>query len=807
MLKNYLKIALRVLLKYKGYAFINVAGLAIGMACCVLILLFVRDELSYDDFHQQKENIFRVNLTINLDTGAMDVATTSPLIGPIMEETYPEVSQYVRLKAAEKTLLSYGDLQLYEERFFFADAALFAMFNFTLQRGNPETALTEPYSLVMTAATAARYFPGEDPIGKVLRYENTHDYKITGILDEVPANSHLKFDCLASYNSLNAMAGGNFEQIMDISGAVTYLLLSDPSRADALQEQFPNLIATHMTALGDQATSFFQLSLEPLAKIHLYDDLANEIAEKGNITYIYIFLSIAFFILVIACINFMNLATARSMDRAREVGIRKVLGAVRWQLIRQFLGEAFVMAALSLLLTIVLVELILPYFNTLAEKELSLNYIGDPQIWIGLLGITLLVGGIAGIYPALALSSFQPVDTLKGSSKMAAAKATGKQLFSMLGVRKTLVVFQFSISIMLIIATLVVWQQMQYFQEKELGLNSEQIITVPIREAGFADKYDLVKKEISRIPGVVSVAAMSEAPGKNDKRLNSIRPEDMPPDAFVTVQVNAVDTDFLNTFDIGLVEGRDFSRELTSDSSEAVIINETLAKMVGWNDNALGKKIFWGSENRSRAVIGVVRDYHHVSLQVAIDPMMMVIDQSNFDNLAIKIGEGNLAATLSALERQWQQLYPNYPFEYTFVNDDFASQYESETRLSKVFLNFAIIAIVVACLGLFGLTAFSARQRSKEIGVRKVLGASVGSVVTLIARDFLLLVLLANLIAWPLAWLGMDYWLQEFAYRINPGVGTFLLAGGAALLIALLTVSYQSIKAALANPVDALKYE
>lgn len=817
MFKNYLKIAFRNLLKNKSYTFINIFGLALGIACCVLILLFVRDELSYDRFHEKGKRIYRVFTDINFSGKELSIATTPPPMGPALSEDFPEITNVVRFRQAAKTLLSYEKKRYYEKEVFFADSSLFRMMNFPLLKGDPETALANPFSMVITGETARRYFGDTDPMGKIIRYQNKYDFIITGILKNIPQNSHIRFDFLGSYASLYEIEDENFNVWHRITDVYTYILLPEKSHAAELDKKFPGLVKKYMGDKGENITDMIKFHLQPLGDIHLHSDLDNEIADNGSAAYVYIFATIAAFVLLIACINFMNLATARAMDRAREVGMRKVLGAYRLQLIKQFLGESVLMSFLALILAGCMVELALPFFNAISAKTLAIDYTNDVTMLLILPGIALLTGLLSGSYPALVLSGYKPVLVLKGASlhSLMSRKRGGLRR---LNLRRVLVVFQFTISIALIAGSLIIYNQLQYFKNRPVGFDREQIVVIPVRDPAFAGRYQVLKNQMKQNPGVINASALAATPGKNEASLGTFVIEGESGEEDIQMFYLPADYDFLRTFGIELIAGRDFSQEFGSDDREAFILNESAVKRFGWRlndsgesganhvDSPIGKKLRRGKTREGR-VVGVVKDFNMFSLQEKIEPFVFYIDPVLFQSLAVKISSQNVSATLQALEEKWRGFYPGEPFEYSFVDEDFESHYRSEEKFSRIFLSFTGLAILIACLGLFGLVSFTVQKAAKEIGVRKVLGASVSNIVVLMSKDFLKLIVLANVLAWPVAYYAMNTWLEDFAFRIKIGIDTFLLAGGLALFIALLTVSYQAVRAALANPVESLRCE
>ena len=802
MFKNYLKIAVRNLLRHKAYSLINILGLAVGMACCILIMLYVQDELSYDRYHEKADRIYRVVEEGQVAGKTSNAVVTPAPMGPALVNDYPEVINVVRFFSMmdEKLLITHEDRRFQEERFLYADGSAFEVFTFPLLKGNPRTALKAPYTVVLTEEMAAKYFGGEDPLDQTLTIDGK-DYKVTGVLENIPSNSHFHFDFLASFTTLKEedTQGHQLGSWMNHS-FYTYLLLAERASPTELEQQLPAFMNRHMGEQLRRAGVSFTPHLQPLTRIHLHSHLEYELEPNSDIRYTYIFSAIAFFILLIACINFVNLSTARSAHRAKEAGMRKVIGAHRLQLIKQFLGESALLSFISLLLAMAFVELVLPAFNSLSGKELTLAYDDQMVVLAGLVGIALLVGVISGTYPAFFLSAFQPAAVLKGTLSIGMRGAR---------FRKLLVIAQFAISILLIVATGVVQNQLDYIRTRRLGFDKEQVVVVSLLEEA-KQKYEVIKSELSQIPGVLRATAAQSVPGGFTPqwliRAAESDAENIP------MYMLFVDHDFIETLGIELAEGRNFSREYATDATRAFILNQAAVKKLGWNSTA-GKELEWlwlGDQThvlKKGPVVGVVKDFHFRSLHHEIEPVVIHIAPGYFSCIAVRIRPGDVAGTLNDIEAKWRKLFPDHPLEYSFLDEDIAALYPSENKLGRIVGYFSLLAIFIACLGLLGLASFATEQRTKEIGIRKVLGASVSSIVLLLSKEFTGLVILANLIAWPVAYFAMKDWLEDFAYRIDVGIGTFVLGGVLALVIALLTVSSQAIKAALANPVDALRYE
>lgn len=807
MFRNYFKSALRNIAKHKGYSFINITGLAIGMACCLLILMFVNDELSFDSYNENADRIYRVAGSIRFGGRDFDMAVCPSPMAKTLLNDYPEIIDAVRFRSRGGFIVKYGDNSFKEEKFVFSDNNLFDIFTIPLLEGDPKTALIEPKTLVISRKTAEKYFGKESPIGKVVKIDNKDDYKVTGVFDKIPSNSHFHFDVFASLESLDESR----EQMWLNNNFNTYLLLDKNADHTSLEAKFPEFIKKYMAAQVKQFTGQsmeklaksgnikIEFTLQPLRDIHLHSDKQAELEANSDIKYVYIFSAIAFFILVIASINFMNLSTARSAGRAKEVGIRKVLGSVRRQLIGQFLTESMFLGIISMLIALVLVNLALPFFNNLAGKELSISDNYNLPMFLSIFTITLLTGLLAGLYPALFISAFQPISVLKG--KLKAGLKSGI-------LRSVLVVFQFAASIILIIGTLVVMNQLDYIRTKKLGFDKDRVLV--LHDAYLLDKQaESFKNEMLKNSHIKHAAVSGYLPVPSNRNSSGVFPDGKYNEKTSTaIQIWRVDYDYIKTLGMKIAEGRDFSREFSTDTSAAVI-NRKTAEQFGW-DTPLGKRLSRFKNNEgdmeTYTVIGVVEDFHFDSLRNNIGPLMMYLGDSK-GLISFRIDGGDIAGTVNLLRDTWHRFLPGQPFEYSFLDERFNNVYRAEQRIGEIFGSFAVLAIFVGCLGLFGLAAFVAEQRTKEIGIRKVLGASISSIVTLLSKEFVLLVGIANLIAWPAAYFIMKKWLEDFAYKTALSPWIFLAAGMAALLIALITIGFQSIKAALTNPVNSIKYE
>jgi len=809
MIKNYLKIAFRNIWKNKAYSFINISGLAIGMACCMLILLYVRDELNFDAFHKQADRIFRiVDVRKSPDKGERQIPQVMGPVGPALAKDFPEIEKSVRMMSrfttgrfvVENGLPAdrqAGAARFYEGDHLFVETNFLDVFDFELLRGDRASALREPNSVVLTATSAKKYFGDDDAFGQTIKVERFGDFKVTGVLKDPPPNSHLNFSMLFSFATLQAREGWrSFSERWDSDGFITYLVLNDPVSAPAFEAK----LADFNRQYRGEAANDSRFYLQPLHDIHFNSNHIefdrNE--NKGDIAYIYIFSAIALFIVLIACINYMNLATARSVSRAREVGMRKVVGAYRLQLVGQFLSESLVFAVVAFVIACGVVELLLPGFNRFTGKQLALDFANLDWLPMALLGMALLVGLISGSYPAFFLSRLRPAFILKGGA------STSSSWF-----RQGLVVTQFALSIIMIVATVVVHNQMNYIRTKRLGFNQDQLVVVDINNRAARTNFQAIKTEMGRSPAVRGVSVSSRVPGdwKNIAEVGVV-PESAPETEIHTLNFIGIDEDFMNVFEVEMAEGRNFSPEFPTDTS-AVLLNETAAKEFGW-DSPIGKTIRVPEENFDARVIGVVKDFHFRSLHEKIGPLVIAnwnnrIDQ--IDYFTARISGQDIPATIKYLQGVHEKFDQVTPFEYNFLDQRLADFYHNDQRVGRLFGIAAGLAIFVACLGLFGMAAYSTEQRRKEIGVRKVLGASVPNVILLLSKDFTKLVALAQILASPVAYYFMNRWLQDFAYRVDINVGMFLLAGVLALAIAWLTVGYQAIKAALANPVESLRYE
>ncbi len=793
MIRNYIKIAFRNLWRHKSFSLINIIGLAVGMTAFLLIFMYVTFELSYDKFHTKADQVYRLNVDLKSANDIMKTSWSSAPMGPAIKADFPEVLESTRFFPASM-LVKANDQLFQEKRIDFAEPSLFDVFSFPLLKGDPKTALKDPYKVILTESTAKKYFGNADPMGKALMMDNKNLVTVTGVAKDVPENSQFKFDILYSASTLEKLNPGALEQWGNF-GSYTFLLLSKGTDPKSLESKFPAFLRKHISESDRKGGEDYALFLKPLRDVYM-DPRGG--FEQGSLSNIYIFSIVALFILLIAAINFINLTTARATERAKEVGVRKVIGAARSQLTLQFLGESIILCLIAFVFAVLLVTLMLPMFNQLSGKIISQDIAENGYLFILLL-ISLFIGLSAGIYPALALSGFKPVVILKGRFS---SSSKGTLL------RKGLVVFQFTISIVLIVGTLVVYNQLNYMRNQPLGFDQNQMLTIDFgNDDGVIKNYETIKNEFKAIPNVLSVAISHGLPGGGGANAHSAfenRQGAMQP---LNINMYDVDYDFIPVYGMKVIAGRTFSTDFATDSTKATVINEATVKILGYTspNDAIGKKFQqWGREG---TIIGVVKDFHYRSLQENVDPLNMRINPSNARIFTLKIASKGIPATIAAVENKWKVLIPQRPFNYVFVDDNFNKQYSTEDRFGKLFMYFAVLAIFISCLGLLGLASYSTLQRTREIGIRKVLGASIPGIVNMLSKEFLQLVLIAALIAFPLSWYGTHIWLKGYAYKVNVGWMVFAVAGLLAFTIAILTVSFQAIKASLANPVKSLRSE
>lgn len=803
MLKNYILIACRNFLRNKIFTLVNTLGLATGLTCFILIAIYVKNELSYDKHHQHSEHIYRITLDGNFGGNDIRTATTGGRVGELAENEIPEILNHTTVfKAPQSVLLRIGEKQFYQDDILFADSGFFNVFSYDFLAGNPEQALTHPNSVVITESLAAKCFGSEDPIGQIIEWDNQYSMVVRAVVRDPLHNSHLNFSALASlttYQTDQRM----WHHVNSLSIFIThnYIQVQAGTPVDLLATRLTEMIQNHMRENIEQYNMRIELVPQPITDIHLTSKLIQELEENGDYSRIYIFSAIAVLILVIACINFINLSTAVSSRRAREVGIRKVFGANRPMLFRQFMLESVMITVLSMVVAIAAVEIIYPYFTDVSGITTDMVWFNEWNPAIIFLSLIFVVALISGFYPALVLSSYQPASVLKGKL----FKSSQRPVF-----RNVLVITQFAISTMIIFGAVVIQQQMKFLSEKDLGIDISQVIIVPLRDRNLISRYETLQSELRSVPGVIDVSASSTVMGTFDQR-QTYYPEGSTRQNAEMLSYLQTDYNFLDVYQAELTEGRSFSENRSIDSA-SVIINESMARKFGW-DQPLGKHLILPGGNGSGnadpryKIIGVVKDFHFTSLHNSIEPLLIEMNPSFFRNLNIRISEYNVKETLQELESKWLHLVPDRPFDYFFFDQRFSSLYRAEQKMSGIFVYFSLLALFIASLGLFGLALFTTERRTKEIGIRKVFGAPVKGIIYMLLGEFAQWVLLANLIGWPVAWYFMNDWLQNFAYRIQISWWIFLIPAIITFSIAIVTVSWQSFRTAVQNPVKALRFE
>lgn len=817
MIKNYFKITFRNLLRNKGYSFINIFGLAVGLASCIIILLYVTHELSYDKHYENSDRIYRVASKVDFSGNYMQFASAPAPMGPTLNQDYPEVEAMVRFRPYGSELIRRGEENFKEENIVFADSSLFDVFSISVLHGNPGTALSEPFTVAISETMAQKYFDRSNAVGESLLFNDSNEYEVTAVYEDMPSASHFYFDFIRSMATIDEADNGvwvshNFR---------TYILLKEGTDPKAFEQNFESVIKTYvepqiMQFMGvglegfREAGNSIEYDLQPLTDIHLYSNLTGEFEPNGSITYVYIFSGLAIFVLVLACINFMNLATARSVKRAKEVGVRKTLGSMRGQLTAQFFSESILFTIIALLIALVLVELSVPFFSELAGREIVSSYMSNPGL-VGVIAfIALITGFFAGSYPALMLSALKPVQVLKGRFNEKAGHGI---------LRKGLVVFQFSISIFIIVALMVINEQLDYIQNRELGFEKDQVVIVNDAYALGETRQAIqtFRDQILDYPVFESATISSFYPvegyGKDDR---SFWPKGESPseENLVNMQHWSVDEDYIPTLGMEIVDGRNFEEDRDNPGA-SVILNEAAADRFGF-ENPVGEIITIYNVTQDGSIdmddlaeyeiVGVVENFHYESLRENITPLGLFYGAS-YGSMAFKIASSDISQAVTILEENWNRYAPAQPFSFSFLDNRFEQMYRAETNMQDLMTAFSVLAVIIACLGLLGLSAYSVERRTKEIGIRKVLGAGVPSILGLVSAEFLKLILLSFILAIPLAYIGMNLWLREFAYRTDIGVEIFIRAGLGTLIIALITVSWQSIKAALMNPVNSLRSE
>jgi putative ABC transport system permease protein len=806
MFRNYFKSAYRNLFRHKGFSFINISGLALGLTACLLIGLFVYDELQYDKFLPEGERVYRVYNDVSAQEAGEVLAVVPPMFGTTLEQSIPEVETVVRILMLQfdaNNLVEAGEKSIYEKGRFYTDPAFFEVFQLPFIYGSPEKALADPSSIVISDEFAKRVFGDIDPVGKEVSV-NKLPYIVRGVFStterfHMPVNFVLPM--AAAELPAERMKSWGWQQFY------TYAKLKEGADPQAAQSKFRDIVKKQIDADRKEPFNYLPF-LQPLHEVYLYSaSFKFDQSIKGNITYVKALSITAIFILLIACFNFVNLATAKSMQRAKEVGIRKAVGASQGQLMLQFLGETIMLTLISVIFAAALTSLILPSLNAFTDKEMSFNVFRDPAILLLLLLLTLVVGILAGLYPAMVLSGFKPVKVLKS------AVVVDSRIGKIQWLRHGLIVVQFALSIFLIISAIVVYKQVSYLHNKDLGFNKEQIMFFQLRGDNMYDNYETFKSELSKGPGIKSVSIGYGFPGDATAGDGVIVPKDGE-QVHQSTAMLMVDFDYIPTLDVKMVAGRAFSRDFKTDADQAYIINETAVRELGYGtpEKALGQTILWPTWDNQDSlkegkIIGVVKDFHFKSLYDKVDPTVLQIYPGSNFKVAVKMNSDNIAGSIEHVKEVWSKFSPDYPIEYIFMDDNFEKMYKAEDKLKTLLWIFTGIAIFVACLGLFGLAAYAAERRKKEIGIRKILGADTSTIVALISKEFMKLVVVSAVIAFPLAWYAMRVWLQDFAYRIDIPLWVFLAAGIVAAVVAYLTISYQAIKAATANPVTNLRME
>ncbi len=806
MLKNYFTIALRLLKRNKLISTINILGLALALTGTLLIALFVQDELSYDRYHANADDIYRVTRNFLSSDGsvALHLGSIAPPYGPLLENDFPDIKEVARITWCGLPLRriedggNVGD-PLNVDQSFFAEPSLFTVFSIPILAGDTQTPLEKPATMMVSDAAAEKYFGTQDVVGERLQAGDQY-FEITGVYKALPPQSHWHPDVLVAFSTMNDPEVYGREQLETNWGAnnfMTYILVNEEFDATRTEAQFPDFLDRNMTGFDEVAPSTFtNLFLQPLTDIHLHSQLDSELEANGNINHVYIMGGIGVFLLLIACFNFINLSTARATSRGKEVGLRKVVGAFRQQLVVQHLSESILVALFAFLVAIVLVTLALPWLNDFTGKSLQLAQYVQPMAVLGVLGAVVLVGILAGLYPAFIISDFKPALTLKGRS--GSTRGSGR-------VRKVLVVVQFTVSIVMIIATLITYQQLNYLNDRDLGYTKDQVVLL-YNSYRLSDRYEAFYNELTQDPAIINATQSSDVP---TDRLTSfgdtgVQQGDSIIGVDLVMKEVLIDPEYFNTYEIPIVSGRNFSETIASDDSTSFILNETAVRMVGWtNEEAVGRMIV--NRETTGTVVGVVQDFHFESLHQSIVPIIFNGRSERFHELSVRVAAADMPEALAHMEATWKQFVPDQPFAYEFLSENYQHLYDSERSQNELFIIFASLAIFIAAMGLFGLATFSTQQRTKEVSIRKVLGAPVSSILRLLSKEILILVLIANVIAWPIAWYAMREWLSGFAYHVEMSVFTYLLAAVLALVITLITISSQTVKTALTNPATILR--
>ena len=802
MFKNYLKIAYRNIIKQKTYSIINIFGLALGLTACILVGLYIYQDFNYDNYHANGENIYRVSVEIVTPNETFNVAETPALVAPTLKQNYPEIDKISRIFFAKNDLITYEKNKFYEDEIIFADEDFFKIFSYITLQGNPNTFLQKDNSVVITRKMADKYFGTENPVGKTLNYNNRIDLEVVGVIENVPVNSHFTFDMVITYNSLVQLPQGIYlDQWGATFGSYTYVLMHKGIDLDKFMEKAGPFLTEKMETFDRVHENVI---LQPLESIHMFSNLEDEINPNSSTTYILIIGSISLFILILACINFVNLTTARAVKRAREIGVRKVFGALRLQLVRQFLGESIITTLIALLFAFVFVELFIPPFSQLIGTTLIYNCFDNIFTLLIILAATLVIGILAGLYPAFVLTHFQPALVMKGATKQ------GKSGSAIL--RKTLVLFQFSISIILIIFTILINKQINFMRNFDMGFDQEQVVVLKTPER-MSNNFETIKEEINEIPGVIESSASLGIPMQNSGFGTNLSPYADSEDDEFSVSIKMIDSEYLDFYQIPLLAGRKLTETDEANYASVTVVNEATVKKLGFanNNDALGHNytigLSDGVKRFSPEIVGVVQDFHFTSLHEEVSPLLFMYWYFLFQEVSIKISPQNVPETIKEIKLVWEKFYPEHPFVYSFLDEDIDKMYKAEERSFLVISTFSVLAILIACMGLLGLTFYTTEQRRKEIGIRKILGASIPNIVKNISLEYLKLVLISNAIAWPLSYYMMNKWQASFPYKVNISFSIFLMAGGIALLISFITIGYTVIRSSYSNPIESIRYE
>lgn len=801
MFKNYLTIAFRNLIRHKAYSFINIAGLAIGLSVCILIFLYVSKELSYDNYHQDKDRIFRVTMEMQSQSGNKAYAVNAPPVAPALKQNFPQIESVARImKLKQKMLVRHKDNIFYEDLFLYTDHEIFDIMTIPFIKGNPKTALDHPGKIVISERIANKYFGNENPIGKILHIDieiDKLDYEVTGVVQNPPDNTHFKYHMFIPLSIVKEMPWMND---WTWPGMYTYIKLAPNVNVQTFEKQIRYLADNYVKNEEGAVSGKYRYFLQHLSDIHLHSNLTFEAEAPGNILSLYIFSTISLLILLIAGMNVVNLSTARSANRAREVGMRKVIGAERRQLILQFIGESIFLSFISLIFAFFIIEFLLPFFNKFFTTNFTFTHIFHSNLLCLIIFVTVLFGLIAGIYPALFLSAFKPTLILK--------KITGRGAHGFI-IRKLLVIGQFAITITLIIITIVVYRQLYFMKNQDLGFEKEQKLVIPFKGwHPLENNYETIKNEFLTHPLILGASASSRVPGEG---VGSFVTR-LAGDTDIKKQMMFYlwcDHNFIPLYNIKIIAGRSFEKEMTLDRRRTCIINKAAATSFGWQSpqEAIGKRMIEGLHGQEMEIIGVANNFHYKSLQTHVEPLVITIYPTMFYNISLSFNAAAEKEVLPWIEKKWGELFPGKPFEYFFLDENFDFQYYAEDRTGKIVGVMTFLALFIAYLGLLGLSAFTVEQRTREIGIRKILGCGVPGIINLLTKDFIKLVLIGNVVAWPIAYFICNKWLENFAYHSNIGTWPFFIAGALALVIALLTISYQTIRAATANPVETLRYE